>query len=412
MDRIPPKNKHDAVLWLLDVLESQREDPLQVEVVIGLLPGDYGFEEVVEALDEIDGRFFVDSNKAARSISFVPHDAFVYRSLADMLERRRSSLYQVPGKFTILEPHYEHGVSDDVPPQIKNYLSAVKLWRVLEGISSYKSDGHNLNFIVGHGQVVCVTPRYATSDLIEIPSLQGFVEGVAESDLHKQEKIAIIKSGLVEKFGGGVCVEFSSLIERFEALMIYFRESYALYLAEFSTAKFRREVEKQNLDDTLRLNKTLSEIQNQLLAVPAALLVAGATVDPKSASKNLAIIFGMMVFSLFMFILVGNQRNSVSAIGSEVALRKGLLDTQPNGIASQYEDSFGALSARVEMQLKVLSMIRCLVMVVLAFTALIAVNALFDGIIFSMIEGGAFFAKDWLGDLLAIVYGRLSDVGI
>ncbi|MBO9741428.1 hypothetical protein J7432_21060 [Xanthomonas axonopodis pv. begoniae] len=174
-------------------------------------------------------------------------------------------------------------------------------------------------------------------------------------------------------------MSFGELVKGFEQLMMYIRQSYALFLADFSTAKVRREVEKQNLDDALRLNKTLAEIQNQLLALPAALLVAGATVDSSITSKNVAVLVGMAIFVVLMWLLIGNRNNSVEAIGDEIKLRRELLEAQPKGIADQYKCAFDLLKNRVQTQLRVLLLVKSLVVVVFLLTAYMAVDALAGG---------------------------------
>lgn len=379
MHRIPPTNRHDAALWLLEVLEGIRSDPLDATVTVGVLPRDYGFDEVTEALQDIPGPFYSGSNRVNREIRFVPEDAFVYDSLADMLRRRTSALGQVPAKFALRDSDYKHGVTLDPPISVKRYFEAVDLWKALREVASYKTGEQTFHFVAGHDKEACISLKYDADDLMLMPSLQSFINDIATTDLHRQEKLTIARAGIVEQFGRESCVSLGELIKGFEQLMMYIRQSYALFLADFSTAKVRREVEKQNLDDTLRLNKTLSEIQNQLLALPAALLVAGATVDSSSVSKNIAVLVGMAIFVVLMWLLIGNQNNSVEAIGDEIKLRRELLEAQPKGIADQYKCAFNSLRKRVKTQLNVLLLVKSLVVVVFLLTAYMAVDALASG---------------------------------
>lgn len=349
--------------------------------MVGVLPRDFGFEEVTDALSEIPGGFFAGSNRANREIRFVPQDAFVYEDLAEMLLRRTSALGQVPEKFTLRDVGYEHGVTPDPPPLVKSYFDAVELWKALKDVASYKTGDHMLHFVVGHDKEACISLHYGVNDLMQLPSLHAFIQDIAKADLHRQEKLTIARAGIVEQFSRDGCARVGEVIRGFEHLMMYFRQSYALFLADFSTAKVRREVEKQNLDDALRLNKTLAEIQNQLLALPAALLVAGATVDPSSAAKNVAVLAGTAIFVVLMWLLIGNQNNSVEAIGTEIGLRRELLEAQPEGIADQYKGAFASLTRRVKTQTDVLLVIRWLVVLVFLLTTYMATDALAGGAI-------------------------------
>ncbi|QWN07004.1 hypothetical protein [Xanthomonas citri] len=361
------------------MLQGIGSDPLEASVTVGVLPRDYGFDEVTEALQRIPGDFFAGSNSGTREIRFVPQDAFVYDSLADMLRRRTSALGQVPEKFALRDSEYKHGVTLHPPPSVNRYFEAVDLWKALREVASYKTGDQTLHFVAGHDKEACISLQYDVDDLILMPSLQSFIHDIARTELHRQEKLTIARAGIVEQFSRASCVSFGELVKGFEQLMMYIRQSYALFLADFSTAKVRREVEKQNLDDALRLNKTLAEIQNQLLALPAALLVAGATVDSSSASKNVAVLIGMAIFVVLMWLLIENQNNSVEAIGDEIKLRRELLEAQPKGIADQYKYAFDVLKKRVKTQLNVLFLVKSLVVVVFLLTAYMAVDALAGG---------------------------------
>lgn len=383
MEMLPPNEKHGAVMWLLSVLVDQRQDRLEPDGIVGVLPGHYGFDEVTAALGRIPGNFFTGEDRGRREIRFAPQDAFVYASLADMLRRRSSAMSKVPDRFTLRDLDYEHGVTQNIPLRVRWYFQAVDLWNGLSTIASYRSGGDTLHFIVAHNKEVSVSLNYTSDELEHLPSLQMFTGEVVNSDLHKQEKWTICRSGMVEQFGAKRSVTFGKLIGGFESLMIYFRESYALFLADFSTAKVRREVEKQNLDDALRLNKTLAEIQNQLLALPAATLVVGATVDPTSVPKNVAVLVGVAIFVVMMWLLIGNQKNSVEAIGREVALRRDLLNAQPKDVSDQYADAFKVLESRARAQLRVLALIRGLVLLVFLLTVYLAVDAISAGSISS-----------------------------
>src|SRR3546814_1746328 len=85
------------------------------------------------------------------------------------------------------------------------------------------------------------------------------------------------------------------------------KRSLSMYMAEFSVKKVTAEVERQNLEDTLSLNKTLSDIQNQLLALPAAILLAGATI--KRSEEHTSELQSLMRISYAVFCLKKKKNN-------------------------------------------------------------------------------------------------------
>ncbi|MCC4593941.1 hypothetical protein LL974_22700, partial [Xanthomonas campestris pv. cannae] len=154
---------------MLEVLEGIRSDPLDATVTVGVLPRDYGFDEVTEALQDIPGPFYSGSNRVNREIRFVPEDAFVYDSLADMLRRRTSALGQVPAKFALRDSDYKHGVTLDPPISVKRYFEAVDLWKALREVASYKTGEQTFHFVAGHDKEACISLKYDADDLMLMP---------------------------------------------------------------------------------------------------------------------------------------------------------------------------------------------------------------------------------------------------
>ena len=70
----------------------------------------------------------------------------------------------------------------------------------------------------------------------------------------------------------------------------------------------------------LKLNKVFSEIQNQLLAIPVALILIGSQTAPTESVSlhNIFIFFSMLVFSALMSLLLRNQRHSLDSIKIEM----------------------------------------------------------------------------------------------
>jgi hypothetical protein len=152
-----------------------------------------------------------------------------------------------------------------------------------------------------------------------------------------------------------------------------------MFMERFSSDTLRVEVDKLNSDDMLRLNKTFSDIQNQLLAIPAALLVVGASVEQANWPKNLSILLGTLIFSALMWLLVKNQENSVSAIKAEIAVRQEKLEAQPEVVSSPFVQAFADLAKRVAHQRTVLRVVKFAIVGVGLFVLLAVANAQMGG---------------------------------
>lgn len=356
-----PEAPHELAIWLLDKLEGVEH--VGGSAWAGTLPSEYDFQDVVQKLDRAGslGGVCDDIN---RRIEFYPTSVGVYGTLAEFFSHA-GNLRHVPAKFTIRELGYTSNVDTTPPPQIKYYLAAAKLCSLISEVSDHASNtGNSQHFIKSHDAKIDVRMEYLPEHILDLPSLASFEDDFIRSTHHQEQKRNIIRSTLLDLFKTKRSITVGELLPYFEEFVQNARSSYAMYTADFSYEKIRTEVEKQNLEDTVRLNKTVSEIQNQLLALPAALVLAGAGIDEKSIMKNVAIWVGITIFGWIMWKLINNQKHSVNAIKKEISVRKDRLAEQPEAVASRFSNAFIELECRVVEQTAVLNGIRWVVGVI------------------------------------------------
>jgi len=363
-----PDSPHDWAIWLLEQLDGLTNVDGHWE---GMLPVAYDFDEVVRSIPK---ELFRGSSAVARRIEFGPKAVGVYKNLAEFLEGR--NLRQAPKVFTIRDLGYTHGGAQPTPAAIQNYLDAVKLWSKLTEFAEYKqAEGTELLFIQSFDSQVWLTPEYAADDLVALPDLQEFLTQYFDDKHHRDQKRNIVRAALLEIFKDRPRARLADLLRAYGDFVDRVKRSYALYTNDFSFERLKSEVRKQNQEDMLRLNKTLSDIQNQLLALPAALLAAGAAMMPGQWHVNLTILVSIGIYSWFMRQLVRNQQSSVDAIGSEIDMRKQKVAAQPVEISADVIPLFNALSARLNKQRCVLKQVQWGICLVLCMTLALVVFA-------------------------------------
>lgn len=381
-----PTIPHDWALWLFEKLERTEDTGKHWQ---GVLPINLNFDEVVDALpDKLKGH--CDAER--RTIEFHPSAVNVFESMAELVDgaRRRNA----PKLFTVRDLDYTHGRGIPVPETVKNYLGAVRLWQLLDSSADHGTgQGHSLYFIRTFESKVELLCDYSAVDLCRLDGLEDFAKNYFESDHHRDQKRTILRNALLETFKGQLIVRFSEVLPKFKDFAERVRSAYTLYTTDFSFEKLRSEVDKQNLEDMLRLNKTFSDIQNQLLAIPAAMLLVGANVKADSFAVNFATFAGVSIFAWIMWKLIRNQINSVAAIGQEIHLRQGKVEEQPADISAKLLPQFSELSERVKHQQTVLRGIRWAVVTVFVITILIVIDAqwpaLFPKLVELIIEAGS-----------------------
>lgn len=405
-----PTSPHDWALWLFETLEQLKHVGTHWE---GFLPGSFDFDETVEHLPQSLKGW---CDQSTRLIEFHPEAAEVFETMDGLLLGRWKRA--IPERFTVRDLGYTHGTNGNPPPIITDYLNAVRLWGLLDGVADHgRGLGQALFFLKTYESKIELRCEYGASDLCALPNLDEFAKNYFDSDHHKDQKRNIVRDALLECFKGLLVVRMAEVLAKFSDFAERVRRAYTLYTADFSFEKLRSEVDKQNLEDTLRLNKTLSDIQNQLLALPAALLLVGASVKDGNAPVNLSILMGVSVFVWIMRSLIRNQRSSVEAIKGEVTLRTSKIKEQPPDISTKLLVRFEQLHTRIENQTGILNGIMKAVWAVWLVTVAVLLNAQWPSLAGQIhdvvaLDGRAAWdqVSDW-GRAAHAAFGRVRSMG-
>ena len=122
-----------------------------------------------------------------------------------------------------------------------------------------------------------------------------------------------------------------------------------------------------------KINKVFSDIQNQLLTVPAALIIAGSQFESSDhvTLKNFLILSGALAFTIFMLLLIMNQRNTLQSIYNEIDNEWGLIKKKHNAIKEQFETQYKSLETRYKHQYLLLEVVALIVIMACMATALL-----------------------------------------
>src|SRR5690606_3086480 len=98
---------------------------------------------------------------------------------------------------------------------------------------------------------ITILPEFDSKDLRPLTSFPRFAAEFSNEESHADQKRSIIRSVLIEQFRPQRRVTLANVLAKFDDIATDTRHSLAMYMAEFSVAKVKSEVERQNLDDTL-----------------------------------------------------------------------------------------------------------------------------------------------------------------
>jgi len=334
--------------------------------VTGELPIGLDFGEVELALDEAG--LLITADAPQRKIEFRLPNGF-FRSLEELIstsERRISP----PEKFYPADCNYLHdGEATNMPVGVQHYVDAAKFYSILGDAADYKGGiGSTKTLIFLQKEKLEITPDYTIEDICELPKVDAFKTDFISAETHKEQKLTIVRTVLLELFTGRTHVKFSELLRQFDDFMERLNCSYQLYVSEFSFQKVKAEIEKEKLEATIKLNKVFSDIQNQLLAVPAALVLVGGqmTFAGNWTIKNLSIWLGFFIFAILMSLLVRNQRHTLKAVKQEIDQQWQQIKGRHSLVADRFESSYKQLDKRYKQQELLIGTVSFLVAISLA----------------------------------------------
>ncbi|WHL19019.1 hypothetical protein [Stenotrophomonas acidaminiphila] len=380
-----PTDPHDFALWLFDNLEDV-SCVGSTTLWEGKLRAGIDFMLVESHLENLTGALAGTCREDNRVIGFYPSSVHVYQDIRQLLSHAGNRT-RVPARFTLRDIDFSYPPADDstvLPELVTQYVDAVRLFSVLNNLADVRNGG--LLFVSSHDAQLTVLPEFGPQDLRPLTSFSRFAAEFANEESHSDQKRSVIRTVLIEQFRPQRSVTLADVLAKFEDIAMDARHSLAMYMAEFSVAKVKAEVERQNLDDTLSLNKTLADIQNQLLALPAAILLAGATIKTGEEFRNYAVLIGVVVFTIFVLTLVSNQRHSIDAIDAQIMRRKTKVENMPTDSSASVLPLFTPLKDRVTKQKRTLAFIKYVIWTVVILTGLAVIDVNHNGVVIDMLD--------------------------
>ncbi|GFO57417.1 hypothetical protein GMSM_44240 [Geomonas sp. Red276] len=254
-----------------------------------------------------------------------------------------------PTCFFIEELGYCSEDDGDPPEIVAKYYSVLSFISVLQKLADFVDTSDpsapTLFFLLKEKYEVRV--EYSAED-VEKGSFSQALAHFVESSPHEANKRDIVKGIVVDVIKGSPAA-FATLVRTMEEIVRRANDNYSVFVSEFSFDKIKDEIAKRKIDFILRINKVFSDIQDKILGVPLALIIATTQIDAKNTySKNTAIIIGLSLFTIIMGMLVKNQLSNLYAIKEEYTYQEGLLEKEFSSLHTKISDAFQAINRRQE----------------------------------------------------------------
>ncbi|MBD3841881.1 hypothetical protein [Acinetobacter junii] len=236
---------------------------------------------------------------------------------------------------------------------LKNIFSIADLFSNLKIISDLNGDTGNKSFIIFVGKKnLKINSEYNSNDLnLDLVTVKSFVRDFIQNDFHQQDRHLSVINGLHENFKESE-ISLSILLKSFENFYRIVKSNFQLYMDKFSFDDFKNKVEEDRREYTIKINKVFSDMQNQLLTLPiATVLAAGQMVNVTSAGdfiKNILIVVGIIIFCVFVLMQISNQNSTLGALEAEIGLRKNEMNKKEDSDhKTEYLKVYSKLGERI-----------------------------------------------------------------
>lgn len=262
----------------------------------------FSFDQVKLKLIELNLYKIHDNNELEINLP----DNF-FHTLSDYLEKpERRLLESIPDKFYISEFDFLCINQDfsSAPSEIINFFNTSRLFDSICKVSDYIGSNHGeKNCILYFKEQIEVTNIYSVSQLVEIENLDIFINEYINDSIHKEQKRGIVRNVIFEMYNKKIDV--SGISKDFEVFFKKIRDGYELYISEFSFESFKNELDDLKRDYILKINKIFTDVQNQVLTIPLATIVATSQMktfkgDYSNLFINIFIVFGVFCFLLYL----------------------------------------------------------------------------------------------------------------
>ncbi len=186
-------------------------------------------------------------------------------------------------------------------------------------------------------------------------SVGMFVDFCTDS-LHRKHRLAALANVIVRQTRGVLAKDrMHHVLKNLDSILSDAKSQHAVFLSAFSYEKVRDEVESLKIEYTTKIHKVLSEIQGQLLGIPAATVIVATQMKKTEAIDsvfitNVAVLFGALIFGVFLVLLLKNQSHTLEVIRDEVFRQKKQLRAELPEVADRFNDVFSMLQQRIKHQ--------------------------------------------------------------
>jgi len=285
--------------------------------------------------------------------------------------------------------------------KIKNYIKCVTLFSLIKTQSDHTtttSTNEEKLYFLGSKKLTVINDLTSLS-IVNINTIIAFKTSYIESQIHKEAIKQIIKDSFISYYSTLNEVSINEICKDFDNIYDVIKNNYETYISEFTFSKIKREVEKFRTETITRINKALSDIQMQIVTIPASVIIVAAnfkTAKDFSIKTNSVILFGALFFTIAVYYICENQKDTLKNIKHEANSHKKELEKNPLFLKdTEINNNYNFINTRYLKQRDNLHKIKIGVIfsAILTIFIYLAINAEYSCLKYNIIFLESFYCK-------------------
>lgn len=286
------------------------------------------FDEINRKMESLGFDTF-DNDKQKGYVEFNISLTGAYRNIEQYIAVAKRRLDDKPtSSIYIVDMGYKYEPSSESKnPLFKNVLTIAYLFKNLQSIADHKGEDGADPFVLFIGKDnLKISSKYDSEVLnLSLGNINLFINQFILSETHQEDKVLAVKNALQEAFSDKN-ISLTEFIKRFDHFFKIVKNNFQLYMDKFSFEDFKHKIEDEKREYLLKINKIFSDMQNQLLTLPIASVIAASQMSKVGGFgdgvKNIALLLGVYIFAYMIRIFAHNQEDSLDAIRSEIEIKK------------------------------------------------------------------------------------------
>lgn len=300
-------------------------------------------------------------------------NSFFAKDFDDLFSSEKSSLFEEPENFYIHELGFLASENADFPIKLLQYRKMLEAVNFLTRISDYdliKDSTKRLIFF--EREKLDIPISYTTENFSSLWDVDVFAKDFFDGKYTSHKRSIFVKI-ITENIGKSEDFDkFAVLIAKISSIIQQYDVEFTTFINEISFDKIKSELESKKMDLIIKINKTITDIQDKFLVIPIANLLSLTQLRQIKSSQdqyiNSGILASSLIFALFMFYFIYNQKDTLKIIFLEAEGKLDELKRVHPAMISTYEPMFEEINKRYNRQNIVLFIILLIVLCVTIFT--------------------------------------------